>query len=149
MIRYSSHWNRKLMIHFQATIRVDKHAVNIFNLELFHHKSNYFRSTSWIMNRVLIMTLIISQKNAKVLLKLVSNITFYNKRASFLRSVMKLSLFHQDFSKIILIPIRIKCTVFYASEKICICWNLKRTFAFYNCKEDKILFSDFFFCSET
>lgn len=63
------------------------------------------------------MRLIILHKNANVLLKLVRNITFYNKLASFLHSVMKLSLFHQGLSKIILIPSKMKCTEFYVNGK--------------------------------
>lgn len=64
------------------------------------------------------MTLIISHMNAHIVLELIRNITFYNKWALFLHSVVKVSLFHQGFSKIILMPIKMKCMMFYASEKI-------------------------------
>lgn len=146
MIRCGSHWNRKVMTHFQATICVDKHAVNIFNRELFNHTVQLLQI--YFMNHeaeFLQWKLITSHKNANLLLKLVRNTTFYNTYTSFLPSVMKLSVFHQAFTQRLfwcLARWKVQCI---KPVKNCICWELKRIFIFYNCKEDKVLFSDFFF----
>lgn len=48
MVIYGSHWNMKLMIHSQPTIEVDKHVMNISNLELF----NYGAITSDVLNEL-------------------------------------------------------------------------------------------------
>lgn len=73
--------------------------MNIFNLELFNHTVQLLQMYSMNHETVPIMTLIISHKNANLLLKLVRNITFKSKYTSFLHTVIKLPLFIKTLLK--------------------------------------------------
>lgn len=83
------------------------------------------------------MTLIISHKNANILLKLVRISLF--RRNRLLHSVMKLSLVQKLFNTY--------SRLFYARGRIAFI-KTKRTFTFCNCKEDKYFILGFIFVSK-